>query len=97
MNCQFKAIQRGFITRNQMLDTELRTTGIMPVLRGTGSLAITGAARPEPYGSGPPDGDRVRSFLASLRHEARLPTTFGLYGFLFTCLALESLVLFLKY
>jgi hypothetical protein len=47
VNCQFKMIQRAFIKRNKAIADELRSVGIMQVLKGVGTLEIVGAAVPE--------------------------------------------------
>jgi hypothetical protein len=38
INCQFSAIQRSFIERNFDLDVELRSVGILQVLKGAGNF-----------------------------------------------------------
>ncbi len=44
VDCQFKLVQRRFITRNRILDAELRATGVMQVLKGAGNIDIVGTA-----------------------------------------------------
>jgi hypothetical protein len=95
VNCQFKTIQRKFIRRNAALASELSSVGIMQVLKGAGTLEITGAAVPEfRHTAGVPFGERVRSSFSEIGNEALLPNTFTLYLFLFACLALEAIILF---
>ena len=94
INCQFKMIQRAFINRNRALSDELRSVGIMQVLKGAGTLEIVGAAVPEFSQSGASYLRRVRSRLPELWYEASLANTFSLYLFLFVCLAVEAIVLF---
>ncbi|MBV9380972.1 MAG: hypothetical protein JOY82_06450 [Streptosporangiaceae bacterium] len=94
VNCQFKMIQRAFIRRNRALAEELRSVGIMQVLKGAGTLEIVGAAVP---GFSRPDVSflkRVRSRFSELGYEASLPNTFSLYLFLFICLIIEAIILF---
>jgi hypothetical protein len=95
VNCQFKTIQRKFIRRNVALASELSSVGIMQVLMGAGTLEITGAAIPEfRRTAGIPFGERFRSSLSEIGNEALLANTFTLYLFLFACLALEAIILF---
>lgn len=94
VNCQFKMIQRAFIRHNKALAYELRSTGIMQVLRGEGALQIVGAVVPD-LRRGVSSGERARSLLSDIWHEARLPNTFSLYLFLFVCLGVEAIILFL--
>lgn len=94
VNCQFKLAQRVFITRNYAIDSELKTAGIMEVLKGNGSLQIVGTAAPawrrrrDSSLSG-----RSRHYLSILLSEGRLPSTFGLYLFIIVCLAVEAAIL----
>jgi hypothetical protein len=83
VNCQFKAIQRSFIKRNLALDSELRTIGVMKVLKGGGKIDIIGTAIPDFSGA----------FYSRLWREARLPNTWTLYAFIFACLAVETIIL----
>lgn len=85
LNCQFKAIQRNFIERNSALDRELRTKGVMQVIKGAGSIDIVGTAVP----------DFSQSFLMGWLKEARMPNTWTLYTFVVACLVVEAIVLFL--
>jgi hypothetical protein len=95
MNCQFKTIQRKFIRRNAALAGEVSSVGIMQVLQGAGTLAITGAAVPEfRRRAGLPFRDWARSSLYEIGYEASLANTFSLYLFLFACLAVEAIILF---
>lgn len=94
-NCQFKTIQRKFINRNAALAEEVSSVGIMQVLRGAGTLKITGAAVPEfRRRAGLSLRDSVRSSFYEIGYEATLANTFSLYLFLFACLAVEAIVLF---
>lgn len=95
LNCQFKAIQRKFIKRNNELFSELSSVGIMQVLKGAGTLQITGAAIPE-FRRTParPFGVWIRSAFAEIGYEAGLANTFSLYLFLLACLVLEATILF---
>jgi hypothetical protein len=94
LNCQFKAIQRAFINRNQEIDTELKRVGIMQFLQGAGSLEIVGTAIPEFTLPGITFSSRARSFISRTWREARLPNTFTLYIFLFLCLAVEAIIVY---
>ena len=93
VNCQFKAIQRVFLKRNQAIDATLKSAGIMKVLRGEGDLDIVGTAAPDWGASGLSASHRLRNELRRMLAEARLPNTFGLYLFIFVCLAVEAAVL----
>ena len=96
LNCQFKTIQRKFIRRNAALAAEVGNLGIMQVLKGAGTLKITGAAVPEfSRTTGLPFGEKIRSAFSELGYEARLANTFSLYLFLLACLSLEAIILFL--
>ncbi|HEY7145855.1 MAG TPA: hypothetical protein VH637_16565 [Streptosporangiaceae bacterium] len=92
VNCQFKLVQRAFIDRNRAIDSELRATGIMEVLKGAGSLPIVGTAMPTWKKRAFAKSGRPDHFSAILA-ELRLPHTFGLYLFVLACLALEALIL----
>jgi hypothetical protein len=94
INSQFKAIQRAFIKRNRELDLELRSVGIMQVLKGAGTLEIVGTAVPDFSRPGVSYPEKVRSALSRILYEARLPNTFSLYLFLFACLTAEAIILF---
>lgn len=95
MNCQFKAIQRKFINRNMELGSELSSVGIMQVLKGDGTLKITGAAIPA-FRRIPvhPIGAWIRSSFSEIGYEAGVANTFSLYLFLLACLSLEAIILF---
>jgi hypothetical protein len=94
VNCQFKMIQRAFIRRNKALADELRGVGIMPVLKGAGTLEIVGAAVPDFSRPGVSFLEKVRSALSGIWYEASLPNTFSLYLFLFACMTIEAIILF---
>lgn len=95
VNCQFKGIQRIFIRRNNQIDSELRKTGIMQFLNGNGSLEVVGTSRPEWPGAGLRSWRaRARNEIARVISEGKLPNTFGLYLFIFICLAAEAVILF---
>jgi hypothetical protein len=94
MNCQFKGIQRVFIMRNLEIDNELKSIGIMAVLKGQGNLEIVGTAAPQWTKS----SDRTwrgqaRHQLAKVLHEGILPNVFSLYLFIFVCLIVELVIL----
>jgi hypothetical protein len=93
VNCQFKMIQRNFIERNYAIDSELKTTGIMEVLKGAGKLSIVGTAAPDWRRPDPAIRSRMARNLASLWPEARLPNTFSLYLFIVVCMAVEGIIL----
>jgi hypothetical protein len=88
VNCQFKAIQRGFIDKNRELDAELRA-GIMELLKDGGKLQIVGTAIPAWTNR----RSLGRSFFRGLLHELRMPNTFVLYLFILACLTAEAIVL----
>jgi hypothetical protein len=94
INAQFKVIQRAFIKRGAALDAELKSVGIMRVLRGSGNFEIVGTAIPSLAQPGSGYLKRIRFVLSGVWHEARLANTFSLYLFLFAALALEAVILF---
>jgi len=95
VNCQFKMVQRAFINRNNELDHELRSIGIMEILKGTGNLSIAGTIVPK-FGvsvSGLPYLQKIYRQLPGFWYEARSPNTFSLYLFILVCLAVEAITL----
>jgi hypothetical protein len=94
INCQFKAIQRAFFRRNGEIDAELKSVGIMRFLQGGGSFEVVGTAIPEFSLSGDRYWQKAGSFLLSIWHEARMPNTFTLYLFLFLCLSVEAIIVY---
>jgi hypothetical protein len=93
VTCQFKLIQRAFIRRNKTLDSELRTTGIMQVLKGAGSFEIVGTTPLEWTYTGSSYSTRFRDDLPGLWEEARMPSAFSLYLFILVCLGVEGIIL----
>jgi hypothetical protein len=93
VNCQFKMIQRTFIERNQALDSELKTTGIMQVLKGAGTIDIVGTAAPQWSDVGSSFRRRIIRNLPAFWFEARLPDTFSIYLFILVCLTVEAIIL----
>jgi hypothetical protein len=93
VTCQFKLIQRAFIKRNQAIESELRATGLMQVLKGAGNLEILGTTPLERNGSGSSYSERMRSILPAFWDEARSPNAFSLYLFILVCLAVEAIIL----
>jgi len=87
-------IQRAFIKRNKEIADEIKSVGIMQVLKGVGTLEIVGAAVPEFNQSGASYPQKLRSRLPELWHEASLANTYSLYLFLFVCLITEAIILF---
>ncbi len=94
VNCQFKLNQRAFIDRNLALDEELKSAGIMGVLKGTGDLEIVGTAIPGFKGSGLGYSERIAVVLPAFIREARTPNTFSIYLFIVVCLLTEMIILF---
>jgi hypothetical protein len=94
VTCQFKLIQRAFIKRNRTLDSELRTIGIMQVLKGAGNFEIVGTTPLEwSGGTGSSYSKRIRSNLPAFWDEARMPNAFSLYLFILACLTVEAIIL----
>jgi len=93
VNCQFKMIQRTFIERNKLLDSELKTTGIMQVLKGAGSIDIVGTAMLPWDDMDDSLRRRVIARLPAFWFEARLPDTFSIYLFILVCLMAEAIIL----
>jgi hypothetical protein len=93
VNCQFKMTQRAFIERILTLDEELKTAGIMGVLKGAGKFDIVGTAIPGFKGSGLGYSERVAVVFPAFVREARTPNTFSLYLFIVVCLLVEMIIL----
>jgi hypothetical protein len=95
INCQYKMIQRAFIMRNRQLDSELRTTGIIPFLKGAGNIEVVGTA--SYHGTGSAVGEsylrKIVHYFPAFLSEALLPDTFSLYLFIVVCLAAEVIIL----
>lgn len=96
INCQFKMYQRVFNDRNCEIDSELRNTGIMQVLKGVGSFEIVGTALgPSVSGGETSVLEKLRAGLPRFWFEARVIHTFSLYLFVSLCLIVEAIVLIL--
>jgi hypothetical protein len=93
VNCQFKMLQRAFIDRNLALDEELKTTGIMGVIKGAGSFDIVGTAIPGFKGAGLGYSERIAVVFPAFVREARAPNTFSIYLFIAVCLLIEMVIL----
>lgn len=92
-NCQFMGIQRAFINKNTLIDSELRA-GILEFLKDGGSLKITGTAIPMwMTRRGSSTRETAISWYLIFLSEARKPNVFGLYAFILACLLTEALVL----
>jgi len=94
VNCQFKMTQRAFIDRNLALDEELKTAGIMDVLKGAGNFDIVGTAIPGFKGSGLGYSERLAVVFPAFVREARTPNAFSIYLFIVVCLLIEMIILF---
>jgi hypothetical protein len=66
INAQFKVIQRAFIERGAALDAELKSVGIMRVLKGAGNFEIVGTAIPSLGHSGESYLKRIRFSLSEV-------------------------------
>jgi hypothetical protein len=93
INCQFGTVQRAFIQRNFDLDHELKTVGVLQVLRGKGNFDIVGTAAAMVHIGNLDYGAQLRYGLPRLWREATGPATFSLYAFILVCLAVEAIVL----
>ena len=93
INCQFAAVQRTFIERNFDLDIELRTVGILQVLKGAGNFDIVGTAAATIETRGLNYKAHIRYGLPRLWREALGPAAFSLYAFIIVCLAVEAILL----
>ena len=93
VDCQFKLIQRAFITRNRLIDAELKTTGIMPFLKGAGTIEVAGTTNLQWSRSNGPYTRRAVRYLSDLWLEARSPSVFGLYLFILASLIIETAIL----
>jgi hypothetical protein len=92
MNCQFIGIQRVFINKNKLIDSELRA-GILEFLKTNGSLKITGTAIPVPESHKLSAREVVVAWYSVFLFEARRPSTFSLYLLILVCLLTEALLL----
>ena len=96
VNCHIKMFQRRFFVRNREIDSELKNTGIMQVLKGAGNISIVGTTDiGDPSTVGFSIIQRIRRGLPSFWHEARVINTFSLYLFVGFCLMLEGIILVL--
>jgi hypothetical protein len=93
MNCQFKMIQRRFISRNRELDSELKTIGIMPFINGSGNIEVVGTAAFRGVNTNESYLRRYIRYFPAFWIEARLPDTFSLYLFIIACLVLEAIII----
>jgi len=93
VDCQFKVIQRAFITRNRLIDAELKATGIMPFLKGAGAIDVVGTMNLQWNHSNGRYARRAVRYLSDLWLEARLPNVFGLYLFILVSLIVETVIL----
>jgi hypothetical protein len=92
MNCQFIGIQRVFINKNNLIDSELRS-GILEFLKTGGSLKITGTAIPVPGSQKLSAREVAAAWYSVFLFEARRPSTFSLYLLILVCLLTEALLL----
>ena len=92
VDCQFKAVQRSFIRRNRALYADLKSTGIMPFLQGSGNVDVVGVALLE-WSHVDPNRRKPIRYLAAILKEARTPSTFTLYFFILVSLIVELLII----
>jgi hypothetical protein len=96
VNCQFKMSQRKPLDRLEEIDSELRNTGIMQVLKGAGNIEIVGTALPgNSLGRDASISARVRKGLPDFWFEVRRVNTFSLYLFIGFCMVAEAVILLL--
>lgn len=95
INCQFKMYQHHFIVRNDDIDSELKNTGIMEVLKGAGGIDIVGTSISGFSTAHLSISRRVRRRLPDFLHEARVINTFSLYLFITLCFMVEVIILLL--
>lgn len=93
MNSQFKMIQRKFIDKNRELDTELKTVGILPFIKGAGNIEVVGTAAYRGVDIDERYLHRYVRYLPAFWFEARLPDTFSLYLFIIVCLIAEIVII----
>jgi hypothetical protein len=93
INCQVGLVHRSFIKRNQDLDFELKSIGIMQVLKGHGNLEIVGTAVTGFKDIGFSYRERIRYRLPYFWRESIAPGTFSLYLLISACLAVEAFIL----
>lgn len=93
LDCQFELVQRVFIVRNRALDAELKTTGIMEVLRGAGNIEIVGTTAIHWRYSNGSYFHRAMSYASDLWPEFKSPSVFSLYLFILVCLTAETIIL----
>jgi hypothetical protein len=94
LDCQYKLVQRMLINRNDLLDAELRTTGIMRFLKGEGVIDVVGTASLQwPQLDGASYARRAIRYLLALWPDARHPSVFSLYSFILVSLIVEMAIL----
>lgn len=91
-NCQFMGIQRAFINKNAVIDSELKS-GILNFLKDGGVLGVTGTAIPMWRATGSSAREKALAWYFVFLSEARRPNMFGLYLFIMVCLLTEALIL----
>jgi hypothetical protein len=95
INCQFRMFQRNTIKWNLRIDSELKSVGIMQVLKGAGSFDVVGTTAGDLTLYGQPTFAQVRKRLPDFWHEAKRPSNFTLYLFVEFCLLIELIILLL--
>jgi len=93
INCQFKMYQHRFLVRNDRIDSELKDTGIMEVLKGAGNIDIVGTTAVGLSSGSLSISARVRRRLPDFLHEAQIINTFSLYVFITFCYTIEAIIL----
>jgi hypothetical protein len=96
INCQFRVFQRSVNKRNHRIDMELKTVGIMQVLKGAGSFDIVGTVSAgELVPSDAALRERIRKGFPGFWFEVTKPSNFSLYLFVGFCLLIELIILLL--
>jgi hypothetical protein len=96
INCQFKMFQRRFMEMNWRIDTEIKTVGLMPFLKGSGNFEVVGTASwDRSYYISSPIVEKIHRSLPEYWREIRAVNTFSLYLFIAFCLAIEATILIL--
>lgn len=93
INCQFKMYQHYFVAWNDEIDSELKNTGIMNVLKGAGNINIVGTTAVGFTTAHLSIPDRVRTRLPHFWHEVCVINTFNLYLFITFCFMIEAIIL----
>src|SRR5690242_10804676 len=77
INCQFRVFQRDIARWNLRIDSELKSVGIMQVLKGAGNLDIVGTTAGKGIGGDSSLSERIRKDFPKFWFELRRPSNFS--------------------